>query len=180
MLSMYSLAFALTKDDNYLQAEQELRNKTQKLIQESLDLIKNKGLDIHTVISIFMTAYVYPVLMGKDEWKECFDSVLDLLHNNFNTLKSKLAEKKQTFLDLELFGLASMAATVLYRTDPEHYEQQINHLLKMNLEETLYKGVIGRPTSAFEYNMNPETGKVIQNTHLLNNALFLEMLRECA
>lgn len=180
MLSVYDLAFALTKDPTYSDAEARLKSKVQKMMHEMLLSVKEGKLDVHDVISFFMTAYIYPLLWGKEAWTSLFDTLLDKMHNNFGVLKSKMVEDRQTTLDLELFGLASMAATVLYRVDPEHYELQVNQLMKMTINDALYYGIIGRPSSSFDHDVNPETDTVIQNRHLLNNALFLEMIRECA
>jgi len=180
MLSVYDLAFALTKDPAYSDAEARLKSKVQEMIQERLLSVKEGKLDIQDVISLFMTAYIYPLLLGKEAWTSLFDTLLDRMHNNFGVLKSKMVKDRQTTLDLELFGLASMAATVLYRIDPEHYELQVNRLMKMTINDVLYHGIIGRPSSSFDHDINPETDTVIQNRHLLNNALFLEMIRECA
>lgn len=181
LLSIYNLVHALTKMGDYFDAEQELKAKTRNLLlKEILPGLSEKILSTEDVASIFLTAYVYPVLLSKDEWKSCFDTVLEKMHNNFNTLNRKMLDNGQPSLDLELFGLASLASTVLSRTDSDHYKQQADALVKSTIADVLYKGIIGRPTSAFDHSIDPEREAIIRNTHVLNNALFLEMLRECA
>lgn len=180
MLSVYNLAFALTKDDQYLESEKKLKSKTQKLINEKLADMEQGKLDIHDAVSLFTAAYAYPPLMAKEEWTCAFDKLLHSMHNNFGVFRRKLLKQEDALLNLELFSLTSMAATVLNRNDPERFEKQVNKLMRSNIKDALYHGIIGRPTSSFRHSVNPEKEAVIQDKHLLNNALFLEMIRECA
>jgi hypothetical protein len=183
MLSVLDLAYALTKSEEYKQAEHILKDKTRvMLLNGSMPSInENNALSREDVMSVFLTAYIYPVLLSDEEWRDCFDNLLDKMHNNFQTLQSKMAPISfNAPLELELFGLASLAAIVLNRIDPEHYEKQINQVLRTAVTDVLYKGIIGRPSSAFSEQAEPDKKAVIENTHLLNNALFLEMIKECA
>jgi len=183
MLSIYNFAYALTKDPHYLRQEKDLREHTRDMLYDKVLKDDNPGqhLKKEDVRSLFLTAYIYPILLDEDEWKRCFDGLLERMHNSFQTLQNKmLSSDEQSLLKLEFFGLTSMAATVLYRIDPEHYEEQINQLLRASVTEVLYKGVIGRPISSYEHDLDVDNPSMIENAHMLNNALFLEMLRECA
>ncbi len=182
-LAVYSLAYALTKSDEHRRKEERLRKDTRMLfLEHTVTGMEERGRATKSdVLSIFLTAYIYPLLLDKEEWKESINKLLDRMHNDFRTLRSKMLEETQDSpLDLELFGLTSLAAIVLNRVDPEHYERQVNNLLRSLVNDTLYKGIIGRPTSAYDHDVDLEKEEMISNTHILNNTLFLEMLRECA
>jgi hypothetical protein len=182
LLSMYDLAYALTKSEQYRESENELRTRSLNDIMAKLVEAKDRGHVLQEdARAIFMAAYIYPILMSNEEWIKCFDILLEAMHHTFEIFKSKMRqEMAEGPLKLELFGLQSLAAIVLNRLDPEHYESNINRILRTSVDEVLYKGIIGRPTSSFDHDADPEKEALIEDAHLLNNALFLEMLRECA
>jgi hypothetical protein len=182
MLSMYDLAYALTKSESYIDAEKSLRRKAAESIREMLSGAKSRGNVLREdAEAVFLAAYIYPILMGKDEWKCCFNTLLDVMHNTFGIFQNKtVREGGSRSLKLELFGLKSLAAIVFSSLDPEHYEKHINEILRTSISEVLYKGIIGRPTSSFDDGADPEKEALVEDAHLLNNALFLEMLRGCA
>ncbi|MBN1543981.1 hypothetical protein JW898_00800 [Candidatus Woesearchaeota archaeon] len=187
MLSIYNLMYALTKSDEYAQAEEDLKAHSRKLLFDSIlpRIASSSPFKREDANSIFLSAYIYPFLLSGEEWQDCIDKVLDSIHNNFTSLQSKMQSKTlplpvREAVELEIFGLTNLAAIVLNRINPEHYEKQINNVLRTSISEVLYKGVIGRPSSAYDHDTDPENKALIENVHLLNNALFLEMLRDCA
>jgi hypothetical protein len=120
-----------------------------------------------------MTAYIYPALMQNEEWKKCFDSIMT------DGLKYDSDNISLGAIDLEPFGMSCVSATVLHRLDAEHYKDHINSVIDESVDRTLYGGLVGRPTTNGKEAAGNKKG-IIQDTHLLNNAFFLEMLRECA
>ncbi len=183
LLSIYNFAYALTKKDNYQKSEEVLREPVRKILfdHKIFSDPAYKELKKEDVGSILLAAYTYSVLLSTEEWKQCFDNILDKVSNNFQTLQSKMVcEDIDGAIKLEHFALTSLAAIVFSKTDPEKYEKQVNVLIRSAVSEVLYKGVIGRPTSAFKLADNPESETMITDSHLMNNALFLEMIRECS
>lgn len=182
LVSILDLEYALSKDERVLETESILKKRTKTLLEQKLSEINENGiLTKPGLASILLTAYVYPLLMEADEWKAWFDKLLELAHHNLKTLRSKTNDNADGIpLELELFGITNLAAIVLNRIDAEHYEKTVNEILRQSVNEVLYKGLIGRPTSAYEQSIPPEKKGIFQNHHFLNNAFFLEMLRECA
>ncbi|MBW2968221.1 hypothetical protein KY362_07080 [Candidatus Woesearchaeota archaeon] len=172
MLSMYDLAQALKPSQEHDAAETLLRYNAKKLLES---IMENEKISPEDIRSIFLTAYIYPQLMKQERWRPIFDRLLEQLHNDFRTLRVKRVGPG--FKSLDIFGLASLAAIVMHKTDEEHYEGQVNKILRSNVTDALYKGLIGRPTSAFDQSFSPDASPIIKNEHLLNNTLFLEMLR---
>jgi hypothetical protein len=184
MLSIYRLAHAMTKSDQYSEFEEELQEHAKNLLEEKLAAMNRKGAVTKSeAASVFLTAYIYPSLLPKDEWKAWLDKLLDKMHHNFKTLRTKIQSNESSSkaaLNIELFGLQSLAAIVLCRLDAEYYEDLLNKILRSTVKDALYKGIIGRPSSAYDHDVHPDKKAVFCNEHMVNNAFFLEMLRECA
>jgi hypothetical protein len=182
MLSIYDLAFALTKAEKFGEAEKKLREEAKAHILGDIAEVQLRGhAKKEDVKSVFLAAYTYPLMLSKEGWKETFDTLLGMMHDSFDTLQSKmLKDTGEETLKLDLFGLKSLAAIVLARTDAERYEKRVNEIMRDSISNVLYKGVVGRPSSSFVQDADPETEAIIEDAHVLNNALFLEMLRECS
>ncbi|MBW2972567.1 hypothetical protein KY359_06025 [Candidatus Woesearchaeota archaeon] len=182
MISLYNLAYAFTRSHDHLESERALVDKTRGMIFSIVADMRVKGSASNAEVnSLFLSAYIHPLLLSEKEWKDCFDTLLESIHHSFGTLHSKIISgKNDNPLELEHFGIASLAALVLNRLDSERYESDINKILRNAISDVLYKGLIGRPTSAFDHGAGNEKSTLVKNAHLLNNALFLEMLRECA
>ncbi len=181
VMSICDLAHALTKSGSYLENGEALKSRARSLLKKTMSEIDARGsVTEEEFKSISLAAYTHPVLLDHDEWKACFDKLLGLMHNNLDVFKGKMiTARAQEPIELELFGLKSLAAIVFAKLDKEHYSPQISQILKEAVEEVLYKGIIGRPTSAYDHTTDVENETLIENKHLLNNALFLEMVREC-
>lgn len=183
LLSIYNFAHALTKKPEYAERERELAQSARAALfrMDLADPQSHEPFAKDDLQSFFLAAYTYPLLLSQYEWKLCFNNILERLHGSFDTLQSKMSgAEPESPLKLEHFGLTSLAALVMYRTDPETYEKTVNSLMRKSVSEVLYKGVIGRPSSSYRVETDPEKEAFVTDTHLLNNALFLEMLRECA
>ncbi|HII71485.1 TPA: hypothetical protein HA265_01895 [Candidatus Woesearchaeota archaeon] len=179
MLLMHNLAYALTKMHRYSKAEGKLKEDAAKLLFDVKQRLHEK-MSREDAKSIFLSSYVYPKLVSEEEWRSCFDLTLERMHGDFRTLHSKENQKGEEELELELFGLMSLAATVLSRFGKDQYSRPIADIVDSAVKEVLFKGVIGRPSSGFSMDADPERGLLVKNTHMANNALFLEMIRECS
>jgi len=168
VLSVNDLAYALTKSGVHIENDPALRD----LLRNSLKQKQTSSIN-SDIGEIFMTAYIYPALMQNEEWKKCFDGILT------NGLKYDSDNISLGAIDLEPFGMSCISATVLHRMDAEHYKDHISGIVDESVERTLYNGLVGRPTRNGKEAAGNKKG-IIQDTHLLNNAFFLEMLRECA
>jgi len=181
LLSIYDLLYALTKSDDYTEQIQTTKQETQQAIRKIISKADKKGVLKEDVKAAFLAAYIYPSLLGTEEWVDCFDVLLRDVNNSFQTLQSKIIKDEKTnTLDLDIFGLSTLAAIVLHRIEPEHYKINSTTLVKNAIITVLYTGILSRPTSSFDQMAEPENGPIIENKHLLNSSLFLEMLRECA
>ncbi|MBW2964499.1 hypothetical protein KY363_03490 [Candidatus Woesearchaeota archaeon] len=181
MLSILELEYVLSKDTSLIPTRDSVKQETKRLLEQQLSEINQTGMLTQSrLASVLLTAYVCPLLMNAEEWKAWFDRILSLAHNNLGSLRSKTNAQEPTPLELELFGVSNLAAIVLSRLDAEHYETMINGILRKSVNNVLYTGVIGRPTSAYSADIHPDKKGLFRNHHFLNNAFFLEMLRECA
>ncbi|MFC1741731.1 hypothetical protein ACFL3V_04310 [Nanoarchaeota archaeon] len=179
LASLYDLAYSLTKSEKYGSVSEGLRKRCKDILLDDVFRIRKTSASIDNVFSVFMTAYVCPNILTQSEWTECFDIVLDRFNHNFKSLRGKMPARGKSAVDIELFGLSSLAAIVLRRVDAKRYASVVGDVVRMNTSETLFKGLIGRPSSSYDLSVDPSNA-FIGNRHLMNNVLFVELLRECA
>jgi len=184
-LVSYRLAHALTKSEEY----SEVENNLQKEVRDSYDaLLERMGSSVtisdDDLKEAFLTPYLYPELFSNDAWRYNLDIVMGKIGDfrRFRRItKSSQADKKVVNnISLELFGVMSMAATVLTKIDKLHFKTQIDNIMERNVQQVLYTGTVGLPNLSYDIGSFSEKGSLMKDAHLLNNALFLEMLRTCS
>ncbi len=177
-LLSHRLAHALTKNEIFSRKEKELlpsvRERFEKIVDYSL---KDTRLRKSAVNSIFLTAYVYPHLYDKDGWKMHLDPIVERM-GNMKSMRRMTSELDRCDLSLELFGTISLVGTVLSRIDSHYYGNHIAEAKTALTRESLYKGLIGRPTMNYKLEMDPLQGSLFKDNHVLNNTLFLDFLQE--
>ncbi len=195
-LNMYRLASNLAKRRGernfYMKLESEMRRKVRSLFFDGTILFdgycpSSKEIDKDIRPNIFIAAYIYPHLLKKSEWQDCFDSALShlwLLWGGVATLDKSSSKfyPEHTGEDAKSyhngdswFYLNNLVAIVLYRTNKKKYASYIKKIMKASKEELMWKGVIGAHTEISSASENRSEGCLNQ---AWSNALYLEAKRE--
>ncbi len=186
LLSMYNLAYRMTKDESYKRQEEELKKKVRR------DFFKDNylfdGSDDNTIRpNVFIAAYVYPDLLSKGEWTRCFKKILPKLWLSWGGL-STIDKKHDLFCDAytgednksyhrgdSWFFLNNMAALVMYRTDRAQFKKYIDKILDASTKEILYLGAIGHHSELSSAKKLESNGCLAQ---AWSAAMYIELIEE--
>lgn len=137
--------------------------------------------------NVFIVAYVFPELLSKKEWEQCFDAVLPRLWLNWGGLSS-IDKKHQLFTETytgednksyhrgdSWFWLNNLAAIVLHRLNHRKFEKYINKILEASTNEILYKGATGFAGEVSSAKELSSHGCVAQ---AWSAALYIELVQE--
>jgi glycogen debranching enzyme len=154
LLMMCNLAFSLTNDEKYKKAEENLLQATRSAFFEG-NVLKDGNNDSLIRPNIFIAAYLYPNLLSKDEWINCFKIALPKLwldwgglssvdkNNNLFVSESTGEDPSSYHNGDSWFWINNLAALVLHRTDKEQFRYYIEKILFASTKEILYNGFIG-------------------------------------
>jgi len=140
-LNMLRLASKLTKKQRYKFMEESMRKLVREKFFNGSYLID--GLDDWTKRpNVFIAAYIYPQLLTKEEWKICFNKILQDLWLDWGGLatidktnplfcKKHTGEIPQSYHRGDSwFWINNLAAIVLYRTDKKMFKTYIDKIVK--------------------------------------------------
>lgn len=105
--------------------------------------------------NIFIAYYIYPGLLSRREWVQCFDYALERLWLDWGGISS--LDKNHKYFVPEYTGennrsyhrgdswffLNNLAAVSMFRLNRHRYRNYINRILTASTHDILYRGVIG-------------------------------------
>lgn len=139
--------------------------------------------------NIFIAAYVYPELLSRQEWIECFDFALDRLwcdwggittldKNDPNFVDTHSGEQPRSYHQGDSwYWINNLTAIVLARTDRKRYAKQIDAIAKASARDILELGAIGHHAELSSAKEQRSEGALAQ---AWSNALFIELAQELA
>jgi glycogen debranching enzyme len=185
-LSMYALAFKLTKKQEYKKLEDSLREKTRKGFWDGNRLADGRN-DWTARPNVFITAYVYPELLSNDEWEKCFDNALKELWLPWGGLAS-ISKNNPLFVEFytgsndrsyhrgdSWFWVNNLAAIAMHRINRKKFSKYISEIAMASAEEILWHGAFGSHAEI-------SSARKLESHGCLNqawsDAMFLELIRE--
>ncbi len=185
-LSMYKLAYQLTKKKEYKKLEEWLRNKVREKFWNGRILAD--GLEDFTIRpNIFLACYIYPELLTREEWEMCFDnsiprlwldwgglSTIDKSHPLFRSEQTGEAPWSYHRGD-SWFWINNLAAIVMHRINKEKFESYIKKIVEASREDILWKGIIGAHSELSSAKEQRAEGCLNQ---AWSSAMFVEMMEE--
>ncbi|MFH1181664.1 MAG: amylo-alpha-1,6-glucosidase [Candidatus Woesearchaeota archaeon] len=185
-LSMYALAYKLTKKPEYKRLEDSLKEKVRKVFWNGRILADGKD-DWTARPNIFIAAYAYPELLSKEEWTACFENALKELWLPWGGLAS-ISKNSPLFVDSytgsndrsyhrgdSWFWINNLAAIVMNRINRKKFEEYISKIVDASAEEILWHGALGSHAEL-------SSAKQLESHGCLNqawsDAMFLELIRE--
>jgi glycogen debranching enzyme len=168
----------------------ELEEKTKTSVKEAFfynGMLKD-GKDDSTVRpNIFLAYYLYPQLLNEEEWSQAFDYSLARLYLPWGGLAT-IDKSSQLFCPSytgednrsyhrgdSWFFINNIAAICLMRLNKIRYKSYIEKIIFASANDTLYKGIIGRPSELSSALIQSAEGSLFQ---LWSAATFIELLRE--
>ncbi len=186
LLSMYKLAYELTKNDEYKHLIEQTEEYVRKHFWEGLYL-KDGSEDATIRPNVFIAAYVYPELLTKEEWKKCFQYVIPKLWCSWGGL-STISRESPLFCSNytgennrsyhrgdSWFFLNSMAAIAMIRVDRKAFYEYITRILEASATEITSKGILGYHAEISSASEMRSEGCLAQ---LWSSAMFVELIEE--
>ena len=188
-LNIYNLAFKLTKKIKYFQLEKKLKNNAKRIFWDGKILAD--GFDLQKIIdktirpNIFLSFYIYPQLLKKQEWIKCFENILPRLFLNWGGIAS--LDKQDSLFQSEhsgepatsyhqgdsWFWINNLTALVLYQIDKKKFKNYINKILKASINDILWQGIMGYHSELSSADKFKSQGCLAQ---AWSSALYLEMI----
>lgn len=186
VLAMYRAAYQATKDTYYRNKESDLLTRVRTIFWNGRTL--NDGENDPTIRpNLFIAAYVYPDLLSRDEWIQCFENTLSSLWLSWGGLSTidmrdprftgrhSGQDPKSYHNGDSWFFLNNLAALVLHRTDARRFKPYVDTITAASTREMLWSGCIGRPSELSSAEMLRSEGCWLQ---AWSAALYLELIRE--
>lgn len=163
-LCIYRLAKKISetikKESYYYKLEQNLKNRIKKEFWDGYMLADGfypeKGEADFTIRpNLFLAAYLYPKLLSRKEWINCFDEVIPKLWLNWGGFASldkqdsnyhpcSTGEKPLSYHQGDSwYFINNLAAIVLFRLDKKKYKDYINGILKATTQDILWFNTLG-------------------------------------
>jgi glycogen debranching enzyme len=153
-LSIYEFAYRLFRKLKYKNLLQKHKKEVLAKFYKNKILLDNLD-DQKIRPNVFIAAYVYPELLKKKQWSNCFEIILPKLWLDWGGL-STLDITDQGFVDRytgqnpssyhcgdSWFWINNLAAKVLHRTNRLKFNIQINKILQASTQEILWQGIVG-------------------------------------
>ena len=137
--------------------------------------------------NIFIAAYIYPELLKREEWVDCFKKVLPRLTVGWGGIitidkESPLFHSEHTGEDSKSyhngdswFWINNLSAISLYRVDKKNFKTQIKKIIKSSVTEILWKGAIGCHSELSSASELKSEGCISQ---AWSAAMFIELIDE--
>lgn len=191
-LNLYNLAYELTRKKKYLVLERHLKKQVRerflrnKILADGFD--PDRGVADFTVRpNIFLAAYIYPELLKKNEWIECFENVLPKLWldwGGFSTIDQRefrfhpnyTGEDPRSYHNGDSwFYLNNLAALILCRFSRKKFKKYIDKTLKASTDEILWRGMVGHHAELSSAEKRESGGCFAQ---AWSSALYIEAVKE--
>jgi hypothetical protein len=163
-LNMLNLMHSISADEKYLLKEQEVRKAVLKKFWNGSVLadgvlvdgvLTEDNRDATIRPNIFISYYIYPQLLAKQEWTKCFKTTLERIWLEWGGVStidknSRLFVREYSGRDDRSYHrgdswywLNNLTAICLFRNDFNVFRQEIERIVKASTEEILWKGAIG-------------------------------------
>jgi glycogen debranching enzyme len=153
-LAIYNLAHKITREAKYKDMEKQLKNKVRFYFWNGKMLADGKN-DWAIRPDIFLTYYIYPALLKKSEWENCFETALKALWLDWGGLST--VDKNSPFYYAEhtgenprsyhqgdsWFWINNIAAISMIRLNKKKYLSKIKKILEASTKDLLWYGAIG-------------------------------------
>lgn len=192
-LSLFHLARRFNPDLGkqlfYLKLEKELKKKVREkfwngqMLADSFQSEKGEA-DFTCRSNIFLAAYIYPKLLSKTEWRQCFENALNKLWLGWGGIAT-LDKENPSFHNQHTgelsasyhqgdswFFINNLAALVLFNVDQKRFQMYINKILERSSEEILWQGMVGHHCELSSANYFSSQGCLSQ---AWSAALFVEL-----
>ncbi|MBU4406324.1 MAG: hypothetical protein KKB24_01935 [Candidatus Altiarchaeota archaeon] len=185
-LNMHRLAFRLTGRKKYRKLEDGLRDSTRSRFWNGEILADGEG-DFTVRPNIFIAAYVYPELLGREEWIRCLENSLPKLWLEWGGLSSidkndgrfraeHTGENPESYHNGDSwYWLNNLAALVMHRIDAERFGVYIDGILAASTRDILSRGAIGHHSEISSASRETAAGCRVQ---AWSAALYLELVEE--
>ena len=185
-LNMLKFAYKLTRKKEYRAEEGRLKGKVRKEFFKNSVLID--GLNDEVIRpNLFIASYIYPQILKREEWAECFKIALDKLWLEWGGLstmdKSNYLFCKQCTGEIpksyhrgdSWFWINNLAALMMYKTDKIAFKEYIEKIIKADTEEIFLKGITGAHSELSSAEKLESSGCLNQ---AWSNAMFIELVNE--
>ncbi len=195
-MNMYKTASFLSRNKGekmfYKKMEMEMKEKTYRTFFDGNKLYdgyfpETKSLDKTTRPNLFIAAYIYPDLLSKKEWINCFThalddlwlswggvSTIDVKNNDF--CENHTGESAESYHKGDSwFYLNNLIAIILYRFDRKRFSTYIKKIMSASEEEIMWKGAIGSHGEISSATKLESRGCINQ---AWSNAMYLEAKKE--
>jgi len=183
-IEMQALKLAMLKSNKGM--ENKFRNKVRESFWNNKFL--RDGIYDETIRpNIFIAAYLYPELLSKEEWLQCFEYAIERLwlewgglstidKNNHLFYGKHTGENPKSYHNGDSwFYLNNLAALVLYRADKKKFGRYIKKILDASTNEILWKGAIGHHAEISSASVLSSEGCLSQ---AWSSAMFIELIDE--
>lgn len=181
-MAIYKLLLTETGNDQYRIILQHTQNKVMQLFYKE-GMLWDAPHDSTIRPNIFLAYYLYPELLSKQQWSECFDKILPELYLNWGGISS-IAKSHPSFIDHDQgeintayhngdswYWINNLTALVLYDVNPNKYSKYINSIMEASTNEILYMGTIGHHSEISSAHTQEASGCEIQ---LWSSATYLD------
>jgi hypothetical protein len=154
LLNMYRLAYRLTRNSKFTKLEEILRDMVREKFWDNKVLWDGLG-DPTIRPNVFISAYIYPELLSREEWIKCFENILPNLWCRWGGLAS-IDKENPLFIDHSTgedprsyhrgdswYFLNNLSALVMHRIDKIRFNGYIDKIVKASTEDILWQGMIG-------------------------------------
>ncbi|MEK6808578.1 MAG: amylo-alpha-1,6-glucosidase, partial [Nanoarchaeota archaeon] len=185
-LFIYRFMFNLTNESKYKSLELSLKRLVMKNFWNGKYLAD--GLNDWTIRpNTFIAYYLYPDLLDKSEWADCFKNSLKYLWLDYGGVASiskshRLFTPSHTGEDTKSyhrgdswFWINDLSAIAMYRVDKKKFERFIKRIITASKNEILYSGAIGRHAEVSSANELKSQGCLMQTW---SSAMFIELVKE--
>ncbi len=185
-LRMLRLMQKLSRDKRYKRLEENFRYAVREKFWDG-EVLKDNDADNTIRVNAFLACYFYPELLSREEWRRCFDFLLEKLWNKWGGLstidkqdarfrKTHTGESSESYHNGDSwFFVNNIAAIAMNRTDREHFKKYVAQILKADIDEILFKGIVGTSAELSSSSELKSQGCLMQ---AWSNATFLELVHE--
>ncbi|MCX8147257.1 MAG: hypothetical protein N3D84_02210 [Candidatus Woesearchaeota archaeon] len=166
--------------------EDDLKKKVQKDFWNGKYL--DDGLNDKTIRpNVFIAYYLYPELLSKSQWKECFRNVLPKLWNGWGGL-STIDKSDKLYCDSytgednksyhrgdSWFWINNLAALCMLRLSKLRFNDYINKVVEASTKEILWQGAIGHHAELSSSSNLESNGCLMQ---AWSAAMYIELIKE--
>ena len=165
--------------------ENELRSEVRKIFWNGNYLIDGKD-DSTIRPNVFLAYHIYPDLLSKKEWIQCFDNVLPRLFTGFGLSSIDMhnprfqphhtGENDESYHNGDSwYWINNIAAICLHRTAKFRYAGYIHRILWGSTNDLLWQGIPGAASEISSAKKHEAFGALCQ---AWSNSTYIEMIKE--